>query len=327
MAGKGNPENPWTWAAGGISLKSAGTVTPPAKGDITGDAPSAKDPDQLKGVLTWTTGGAPIAPGARAPAAPQGGITADAQYTPDGRSAPSTFAAGGAALVPGAYSHPQPGKGDIMLTYEGADGQKQTVFGEITWATGAVALVAGPTTHNAGKGDITGDYGPNELWKEIATWAAGNVPLAPGQLTQSGPKGDFPDPNTWQDVVVYRTSQLYPLYFFDHMGDHGNTPDSPYYSYLEHMQMTASIGAGNYYLALVVYSNWPIEHMQDSGLAPTGSLTTGPANHFYNNWPAEHMQDSGLVPSGNFYLALIIYSNWPPEHLQFTGSFSGGTLS
>lgn len=328
---KDDIQSPWTWASGGQGLTPAPTTTPATKGDITAVGPTPRDPDQLVGPgaggITFSPAASSLVPGVAAPKKARGDLTTDAQFNPGSKAIPNTFASGGTPLVPGAFTTPQKGQGDIMLTYEGADGQKQTVFGEITWATGGLALIPGVTTHNPGKGDITGDYGKTELWQEIATWAAGGLALVPGTLPVPTGKGDFPDPNTWQDLTIFRTSQLYPLLFVDHMSEATTTPDSTAYQYTEHMQEGGFIfGTGILYLGLVTYSNWPIEHMQETASFSSGSLTVPTPPHIYSNWPAEHMQESASTTGGTLYLGLITYSNWPAEHLQESASFTGGTL-
>lgn len=317
----------WSWAGGGISLAPAATTSQPAKGDITGDAPAAQDPDQLLGSLTWTHGGALIGTSSFATPQPgRGDISTDNQFSPGSKAIPETWAAGGPALTPGALAS-SPAHGDIGDEYQpGEPTTPGQISGGITWTTGGVPIAAGATTHNAGKGDITGDYGRTELWQEIATWAAGSG-LTPGALTPTTGKGDFPDPNTWQDVILYRTSKIYPLVVIENMANAISQIASPAFMYTEHIRNVGSLfDTGTLYLGLVTYSNWPIEHMQESGSISSGSLTVPTPPVIYSNWPAENMQEAGSIASGTFYLGLITYMNWPAEHMQNAASITGGTL-
>lgn len=257
----------------------------------------------------------------------RGDISSDAQYSPDGRATPVTFAAGGTPLAVGPVAPPT-GKGDISLTYEGADGQKQTVYGEITWAQGGGALVPAATAPIKGKGDITGDYGQTELWQEIATWAtAGRAALVLAPLPAVTGKGDFPDPNTWEDHVFYLTSHLYSIEVFEHVQMAGFPMNSPQPANQDNMTNAGQFLGGQWWLGLVTYTNWPTETITGAGLFTGGVITTSGGAYTYSNWTPEHIQGAGSFTGGNWYLGLVTYTNGKVEHIQQSASFTGGTLT
>jgi hypothetical protein len=343
IVGKGDFLDPKTFQSATPTLGVGSTTTPPNRGDFLNTISlTAGDPDRSEAFTGFEVDAPTIGPssGSWLPPVAHGDVgdvlgSSQNSDTGQGVYALISFQTVSSALGLGSVATPT-GKGDIGDV--GGPSELPGIPNDsgagpaylIAWGVATPTLGVGSTIAPKQHGDLGEIYGTLGSTVEGLTWEVVTPTLATGTVAPPQGKGDFTDPYTWQDTILYLTSQPYPVIYIEQIGMTGSFLPGMMYqglvTYLESLGMAPAFSGGSLTPALLVYSNWPVEKIQMSAaFSSSGSLTLALVS--YSNWPVENMQMSATFSGGSLTFALVSYSNWPVENMQMSATFSGGSLS
>jgi hypothetical protein len=344
--GKGDFLDPKTFQNSTPTLGVGSTTTPPDRGDfINAISLTAGDPDRAQALTGFQVATPTIGPvsGSWLPPTAHGDVgdsLGSSKNTDTGTGVYALIAFTTATPTLGVGSHAAPGGhgdiGDVGAASELPGIQNDTSAGPsslITWDVTTPTLGVGSTLAPKQHGDLGEIYGTLGSAVEGLTWEVVTPSLTVGVVAPVTGHGDISDPFAWEDVVLYLTSQPYPVVTVENYTP-GLLITSGFFQpdlITEHENFTLglAITGGNIHLALIIYSNYPPENYTTGLLLTGGSLTITTGYVIYSNWPPENYTLGLAITGGSLTVTTgyIIYNNWPPENYTLGLAITGGSLA